>query len=447
MLANELANFFVEKISNIRSKFKECTTEDCRLDCAPIMDPQTPPFSSFQAVAEEEAHSIILNLAKKSSALDPIPTPLAVKCIDVSLSVITKMINISFDSGRFPSSSASWRGALVLQTLKKTGFDTVFKNYRPVSNLSFISKINERAVFIQIDNHMKKHDTYQPLQSAYRKNHSPETALLKVTNDILMKMNSQHAVLLILLSAASDSVDYCFLPSNIIFFRRLQTSFGISGVPLDWYTSYLMARRQRASIPGALSDSLSLDFGVPQGSCLGPLLYIIYSSKLFQIIERHLPNSDCYADDSQLHLSFRPDELFCSQQDAIVADENSVKDIRLWMEHDKLLLDDEKTEFLIIGTRQQLSKVNISSITMGNSDVVRSSVVRNLGVFIDDKLLMNSHINKICNTSFYYLHNIKRIRKHLSRNSLHRDLNSCVPVKPITLLQQLTLWIATGTNW
>ena len=266
-------------------------------------------------------------------------------------------------------------------------------------------------MFIQIDNHMKKHDLYPLLQSAYRKNHSTETALLKGTNDILMKINSQHAVLLVLLdlSAAFDTVEHSLL------LRRLQTSFGISGAPLDWFTSYLTARRQRVSISGALSDSLSLDWGVPQGSCLGPLLYIMYSSRLFKIIERHLPDSHRYADDPQLYLSFEPDEL-SSQQDAIIAMQDCLKDIRLWMEHDKLLLNDEKTEFLIIGTRQQLSKVNISSITVGNSDVMRSSVVRNLGVFVDDKLSMNSHINKMCNTSFYYLHNIKRIRKHLARN-------------------------------
>ena len=120
-----------------------------------------------------------------------------------------------------------------------------------------------------------------------------------------MKIYSQHTVLLVLLdlSAAFDTVDHSLL------LRRLQTSFGISGAPLDWFTSYLTARRQRVSISGALSGSLSLDWGVPQGSCLGPLLYIMYSSRLFKIIERHLPDSHCYADDSQLYLSFEPDEL------------------------------------------------------------------------------------------------------------------------------------------
>ena len=301
---------------------------------------------------------------------------------------------------------------MVRLILKKNGLDTFFKNCRPVSNLSFNSKVTERAAFLQIDNHMKKHDLYPSPQSAYRKNHSTETALLKVTNDILMEMNSQHAVLLVLLdlSTAFDTIDHSVL------LRRLQTSFGISGAPLDCFKLHLSARSQRVSIPGALTDSLPLNWGVPQGSCLGPLLYIIYSSKTFNIIERHLQNSYCYADDSQIYFSFKLDDL-SSQQNAITAMQNCTDDIRSWMEHDKLLLNKEKTVFLVIGTRQQLSKVNISSITVGNSAVMKSSVVRNLGSYIDDKLTMNSHINKVCNASFYYLHNIRRIRIHQSQDS------------------------------
>ena len=192
---------------------------------------------------------------------------------------------------------------------------------------------------------------------------------------ILIEKNSQHAVLwlgLLDLSAAFGTVD-----QFTVSLRRLQTSFGISGAPLDWFKSYLSARRQRVSIPGALSGSLPLDWGVPQGSCLGLLLYFIHSSKLFSIIECRLPNSHCYADDSQLYFSFKPGDL-SSQQDAITAMQSFIDDIRSWMEHD----NDEKTEFLIIGTRQQLSKVNISSITVGNSVIKKSSVVRNLGSYV-----------------------------------------------------------------
>ena len=177
----------------IRSKFHECTIQDCQ-DCAPIMELHSPSFGSFKAITEDATYSIIMNLAKKSCALDPVPTPLLVKCIGVLLLVKTKMVNISLERGHFPS---TWKEALVPPILKKNGFDTIYKNYKPVSNLSFISKVTERAVFLQIDNHMKKHDLYSSLQSAYRKNHRTETALLKVTNDILMDMNSQRAVLLV----------------------------------------------------------------------------------------------------------------------------------------------------------------------------------------------------------------------------------------------------------
>ena len=252
-----------------------------------------------------------MNLAKKSCALDPTPTPLLVKCIDVLLPVITKMVNISLESGPFPW---AWTEALVRPILKKNGLVIVFENNRSVSNLSFISKVTERTAFLQIDNHVKKHDLYPSLQSAYRKNHSTQTALLKVTNDILMEMNSQHPVRLVSLdlSTAFDTIDHSVL------LHRLQTSFGISGAPLDWFKSYLSARSQHVFIPGTLSDSLQLNWGVPQGSYLGPLLY---SSKLFNIIERHLPNSHCYADDSQIYLSFKPNDLL-SQQDAPTALQN-----------------------------------------------------------------------------------------------------------------------------
>ena len=226
MLANEMTNFFVEKISNIRSKFRKCTIQDCQ-DCAHIMELHSLSFGSFKAITEGETYSIIMNLAKKSCALDPIPTTLLVKCIDVLLPVITKMVNISLESGHFP---LAWKEALLRTILKKNGLDTVLKNYRPVSNLSFFSKVTKRAVFLQTDNHN----------------------------------------------------------------------------PLDW--------------------------GVPQGSCLGPLLYIMYFSKLpvFNIIERHLPNSHCYARVSLTYLSFKPDDL-SSEHDAITTMQNCIDDIRSWM--------------------------------------------------------------------------------------------------------------------
>ena len=202
------------------------------------MELHSPSFGSFKAITEDETYSSIINLTKMSCALDRIPISLLVKCIDVLLPVKTKMVNISLESGHFPS---AWKRLWFDQFLRRMVV-TLF--YWPVSNLSFISKATNRAVFLQIDNHMKKHDLYPSLQSAYRNNHCTETALLKVTNNILMEMNSQHAVLLVLLdlSAAFDTVDHSVLLHRLV-----------------WFKSFLSARSQRVSIPGALSDSLPLD--------------------------------------------------------------------------------------------------------------------------------------------------------------------------------------------
>ena len=229
-------------------------------------------------------------------------------------------------SGYFPD---EWK-ALVNPLLKKASLDLVFKNLRPVSNLQFLSKLTEHALFDQTYNHMMDLGLYPVLQSAYRKCHSTETAFLKVQNDILMNMNRQHATLIVLLdlSVAFDTVDHKIL------LHRLQWSFGITGTALKWFKS----------------ESSKLPHGVPQGSCLGPLLFTIYSSKLFEVIKDHLPVAHAYADDTQLYLSFKPDTT-SRQSDAIEAMELCIKAIRAWMITDKLKLNDDKTEFLILDNR------------------------------------------------------------------------------------------------
>ena len=159
--------------------------------------------------------------------------------------------------------------------LKKQGLDITFKNFRPVSNLPFISKLTEKAVFDQTYNLMVENDLYPPNQSSYRKNHSTETALLKVTNDILLNMNKQRVTLLVLLglSAAFDTVDHNILMSSL-------SMLGLEGTALKWLSLYLTGRYQRISVRGCQSEKFNVNCGVPQGSCLGPLLFTIYTRSL-----------------------------------------------------------------------------------------------------------------------------------------------------------------------
>ena len=150
---------------------------------------------------------LISRAAGKSCQLDPIPTPIVLKLLDVLLPVITKLINLSFDTGRF---AEAWKEALVLPSLKKPGLDFAFKNVRPVSNLSYISKLSERAGAEKFMEHLTANNLNSLLQSVYKQQHSMETALLKVKNDILMSMDEQHVTLLVLLdlSAAFGTIHH-----------------------------------------------------------------------------------------------------------------------------------------------------------------------------------------------------------------------------------------------
>ena len=191
ILANDTGKFFNHKISNIRKELdasiNSSDTDTNTVPDNPILD-CSQHLSEFRELSCEEVQSIIQKSAKKTYSLDPMPTSMVVACLEELLSALTRIVNLSLSLGHFPS---KWKEALVDPRLKKSGKDISFQNLRPVSNLQFVSKLSERAVFNQIHEHMMKFELYPLLQSAYRFGHSTETVLLKVQNDILLNMDRQ----------------------------------------------------------------------------------------------------------------------------------------------------------------------------------------------------------------------------------------------------------------
>ena len=409
-LSNDFGRFFVQKIANIRSKLDE---DEPRMHSSTEEEPFTytgQPFTKFEPVTLASVRNLITSSPSKTCANDPVPTRVVKDCLDELLPVISSMVNLSLENGHFPD---AWKEALVKPKLKKSGMDLVKKNYRPVSTLPLLSKLTEKAVTKQTVHHMTSHGLFPALQSAYRQSHSTETALLRVRNNILMNMNKQHVTLLVFLdlSAAFDTVDHSIL------LRRLKCTFGLNGNALDWFRSYLTDRSQRVVIENTRSNKFDLKSGVPQGSCLGPLLFSIYTSDLFTIVSRHLPAVHCYADDTQLYLAFKPEDR-ATQDTAIAAMEACIRDIRQWMTRVKLMTNDGKTEFLVIGTKPQLEKVHTDtcSLTIGDSEISPSEdPIRNLGSWFDSNFTMRSHVTKTCKAALYHLYNINRIRRFLSR--------------------------------
>ena len=377
----------------------------------------TRSWNSFKPVVAEEVVKVIKEASNASCDLDPIPTKLFKSCLlDILLPAITQIINMSLETGTFPQ---TYKCAQVKPLLKKISLDPeCLKNYRPVSNLNFISKLIEKVVANQLINHLQQHDLLEPFQSAYKPSHSTETALLRVSNDILRAIDEKKCVLLTLLdlSAAFDTIDHSIL------LNTLRGNLMIDGTVLQWFSSYLVDRSQCISIAGVKSEKQKLLHGVPQGSVLGPLLFCAYMSELGQIIRRHNLFFHAYADDTQIYIS-------CNVRDTQAATsrlENCIEEIRSWMITHKLKLNDDKTEFLTISSPHNSKELNSIKIKIGSATILSSQNARNLGVVIDSVFNLNNHITSICQSSYFHLRNISAIRRYLDSNTAAQVIHAFV---------------------
>ena len=280
------------------------------------------------------------------------------------------------------------------------------KSYRPVSNVSFISKIIEKVVSNRLQAHINSNKLNNPMQSAYLKSYSTETALLRVHNDISVSLDKGHVTALTLLdlSAAFDTIDHNTLTN------RLAEWYGVSGMALAWFKSYLWGRHQRIKIDKSFSDSSLLEHGVPQGSVLGPLLFSLYTAPLSTIISSYGLSHHLYADDTQIYISLTDDtatESFKMLQSCITG-------VSAWMAQSKLKLNPSKTEFLLIGSTSQREKfINLFSLAVLDNEMNPADFARNLGVFFDSGLSFRKHIPQVSSSCFYHIRYLKRIRKSL----------------------------------
>ena len=192
---------------------------------------------------------------------------------------ITRIINLSSSTGVVPD---ALKVATLSPTLKKSDADfEQFQNFRATSNLKVVLNPVEKAVVIQLTDHVMAHHLDETFQSAYKNFHSTETALVRVQTDILCAIDNNKSVILLLLdlSAAFDTVDHSILLS------RFGDRFGVNGTAVAWFESYLTSRTQFVRVNDGRSTQGSLERGVPQGSVLGPLLYLLYTSPIADIIK------------------------------------------------------------------------------------------------------------------------------------------------------------------
>ncbi|TWW78147.1 putative RNA-directed DNA polymerase from transposon X-element [Takifugu flavidus] len=369
----DFMSFFTDKVLAIRQKANQAIPT-----IGPSPDVLTvgtyrfsnEPLNSFTPIYFSEASSLIQKSKTTTCLLDPIPTNLLKDVLPLIGSSILDHINGSLVSGYVPR---SYKVAVIKLLLKKTSLDPdVLANYRPISNLPFISKILEKVVVTQLLEHLQRNSLFEMFQSGFRAHHSTETALLKVTNDVLIASDHGLVSMLVLLdlSSAFDTVA-CYINWNI-----------------------------------------RVSHGVPQGSVLGPILFTLYMLPLGNIFRQHGINVHCYANDTQLYLSMKPEET-----EKLVKLQTCLKDIKSWMSSNSLLLNSGKTEVMVFGPEPLRDRLD-HMITLDGISLTSSLSVRNHGVTFDQNLSFNSHIKLVSNMT--------KIRKLLTRHDAEKLIHAFV---------------------
>ena len=412
-LANDFINFFDQKIQKIRTKLDEKSTL-LHTDSASFRGQQ---LRQFRTMTQSEIRKI-LNKMSKSCSLDPLPLWLVKECIDDFIPIITKIVNLSLHLGTVPK---ELKHAVIRPLLKKAGLELNLKNYRPVSNLPYLGKALEAAAIMQFNEHLKINNLTDDRQSAYKKYHSTETLLTKVQNDIMRSLDKGEVVLLVLLdlSAAFDTIDH------EILIDRLNKMYGIDGTALKWFKSYLQQRTQSVIINGKESNCKDLKFGVPQGSKLGPVLFNAYIAPLSKVAEKNGVIDQKYADDEQLILSFKP-TIRAHETLSFLKMEKCIEEIRSFLLENKLSNNGEKTEFILLGSNQNLKELITSSISVDRSNIKATDKVKNLGVIFDKNMNMESQVSNMCKKAYLNIRNIAHIRKSLTKEDTKTAVHALV---------------------
>lgn len=336
---------------------------------------------SFKLASEGDVHSIISGISSNAMGIDNFSIKMIKYCSPVLDKYITHLINFCLEIGKFPN---FWKVACI-KPIPKVSNPTNYSDLRPISILPVCSKILEKVVFNQIYNFVTENNILSKYQSGFRKFYSTASVLSNVLDNIISSLDEGDLVALLLLdfSKAFDTINHNLLLAKLKY-------YGFSDMALHFVESYLSKRYQKVLINGKESTKCLIPSGVPQGSILGPLFFIIYIADLFNVIEHC--ESHCYADDSQLIHRFKKFESHVAQFQI----NSDLEKLYLASQKHSLDINPLKSSVIYFGTKAH----DDVEIMCDKKIIPAVDGAKNLGLYIDRDLKFSLHTSKLIQKAY-----------------------------------------------
>ena len=394
-IANELVQYFTDIGPNLAADIPNSLLNQ---DFTP--NPEILPFELQHTTVEEVKKLLIAISAAKATGCDGIPVKF-LKCnLDVSSKILCHIINLSITTKIVPS---GWKVAEVVP-LFKSGDMSKPENYRLISILPSASKLLEKVVHKQLYAFLQRHSLFSNAQFGFRKGHSTSSCILHLTDVIYRNMDSSlfTGVVFLDLKKAFDTVDHSILLKKLY-------KYSISVESITWFESYLTGRKQLIKVNGVKSSLRDVLCGVPQGSILGPLLFILYINDLFEYLTDTRIN--LYADDTALYYAD-------SVQDSLMSTLSSeMHVVGEWLRANKLTLNIAKTKFVIFGTAAKLRNLQDIPLKLYGETIEKLDSMKYLGVFLDSNLSFDRHIDYIVDKAAKKIGVIRKVNECLYRST------------------------------